>query len=141
MKYHALLPATQQMRDWCSILGQEMLHWPGVKMCHVFGTCAFYHRKVMFAMLPDERTLDSSTAISFRASPTDQTLQGADWRTFELTNSSLVGAALVSLEKAYRDSMLHPFSEPPIRLKSVMSSRNAFDHESRAHRLSPDPAI
>jgi hypothetical protein len=28
MKYHALLPATPQMRDWCSFLGQEMLHWP-----------------------------------------------------------------------------------------------------------------
>jgi hypothetical protein len=139
MKYHALLPATQQMRDWCSILTREMLHWPGVKMCHLFGTCGFYHRKVMFAMLPDERSLDSSNAISFRASPTDQ--QDADWRTFELTNRDLVDAALVSLERAYRDSMLHPFADPPIRFKSVMNSQNTSYHENHARLWSGDPAV
>jgi hypothetical protein len=122
MKCLALLPATQEMRDWCSILGQEMLHWPGVKMCHVFGTCAFYHRKVMFAMLPDKRSLDSSHAISYRASSGDQKSQEADWHTFELTNGGLVNAALGSLEKAYRDSMLDPFSEPSIRSKPVRSA-------------------
>jgi hypothetical protein len=140
MKYHALLPATPQMRDWCSFLGQEMLHWPGVKMCHLFGTCAFYHRKVMFAMLPGERSLDSSTAISFRASPVDQACQDPDWRTFELTNRDLVGAALASLEKAYRDSMLHPFA-PPIRTRSVMNFQNTSYRESRARLCPGDPVI
>jgi hypothetical protein len=141
MKYHTLLPAPQQMRDWCSILAQEMLQWPGVKMCHVFGTCAFYHRKVMFAMLPDERSLDSSTAISFRAPSTDQTRQDAEWSTFELTNRGLVGAALVSLEKAYRNSILHPFSDVPIRSKTVTNYRNAPDRESRDLEWSADRAI
>jgi hypothetical protein len=74
----------------------------------------------MFAMLPGERSLDSSTAISFRTSTVDQ---DPDWCTFELTNRDLVGAALASLEKAYRDSMLHPFA-PPIRSKSVMNFQN-----------------
>jgi hypothetical protein len=139
MKYHALLPATQQMRDWCSILAREMLDWPGVKMCHLFGTSAFYHRKVMFAMLPDERSLDSSHAISFRASLTDQ--QDADWRTFELTNRDLVDAALVSLKRAYRDSMLHPFADPPIRFKPGMNSQNTSYHENHARLWSEDPAV
>jgi hypothetical protein len=94
-------PATEEMQCWCSLLGKEMLHWPGVKMCHVFGTRAFYHRKVMFAVLPDKRSLDSSTAISFRESSGDATSQ-EDWRTFELTNRDLVNTALASLEKAYR---------------------------------------
>lgn len=96
------LPATQEMQGWCSILGHEMLCWPGVKMCHVFGTCAFYRRKVMFAILPDKRSLDSSTAISYRGASRNQANQEEDWETFELTNHYLVKAALVSLENAYR---------------------------------------
>ena len=65
MKNFALLAAAPEVREWCSILEQEMMHWPGVKVGHIFGTRAFYHRKVMFAMLPDKRSLQSSTAISF----------------------------------------------------------------------------
>jgi hypothetical protein len=65
VKNFALLPASKEIRGWCSVLEQEMMHWSGVKMSHIFGTRAFYHRKVMFAM-PDRRSLDSSTAISFR---------------------------------------------------------------------------
>jgi hypothetical protein len=106
MKYLELLPPTQEMRECCSILGQEMLHWPGVKMYHVFGTCAFYHRKVMFAMLPDKRSLDSLTAITFKAPNGDPAAQDAEWHTFELKNRTLVGDALVSLEKAYKHSSL-----------------------------------
>ena len=105
MKYLELLPPTQEMRECCSILGQKMLHWPGVKMYHVFGTCAFYHRKVMFAMLPDKRSLDSSTAITFKAPNGDPTAEDAEWHTFELKNRALVDDALISLEKAYRHSI------------------------------------
>ena len=105
MKYLEQLPPTQEMQECCSILGQKMLHWPGVKMYHVFGTCAFYHRKVMFAMLPDKRSLDSCTAISFKGSNGGATSQSAEWHTFELKNRTLVDDALVSLEKAYRDSI------------------------------------
>lgn len=94
------------MQECCSILGQKMLHWPGVKKYHVFGTCAFYHRKVMFAMLPDKRSLDSCTAISFKASPRSETNLNPEWQTFELKNRALVDDALISLEKAYKDSIL-----------------------------------
>ena len=86
MKNLALLPASPEIREWCSILEQEMMHWPGVKKSHVFGTRAFYHRKVMFAMLPDRRTLDGSTAISFLASSKDDQDRLPDWQTFELTH-------------------------------------------------------
>ena len=106
MKYLEQLPPTEEMRECCSILGQKMLHWPGVKMYHVFGTRAFYHRKVMFAMLPDKRSLDSCTAITFKSSATSQSNPGPEWKTFELKNRALVDDALVSLEKAYKDSIL-----------------------------------
>src|SRR5271156_2711549 len=117
-------PATQQMQDWCSMIALEMLRWPGVKMGHIFGTHAFYHRKVLFAILPDKRTLDSSTAISFRAAPANQATQECDWRSFELTSPDLIGPALVALEKAYRNIRLRPFIPPPGRSKPLSSTHS-----------------
>ncbi len=112
MKHYALLPLPEEVRDWCSTIGAQMMHWPGVKMNHVFGTRAFYHRKVMFAMLPDKRSLQSSTAISFITPPQDEANRDANWQTFELTDRNL-DAALASLEKAYRDSMLYSSVDRP----------------------------
>jgi hypothetical protein len=105
MKNFALLAASPEIQEWCSILEQEMMHWPGVKVGHIFGTRAFYHRKVMFAMLPDRRSLESSTAISFISSNEDEN-QSPNWQTFELKNRNLINVALTSLEKAYKDSIL-----------------------------------
>ena len=111
MKNFALLAASPEIQEWCSILEQEMMHWPGVKVGHIFGTRAFYHRKVMFAMLPDRRSLESSTAISFISSNEDEN-QSPNWQTFELKNRNLINVALTSLEKAYKDSMvLHSSSD------------------------------
>jgi hypothetical protein len=87
-----------------------MMHWPGVKVGHIFGTHAFYHRKVMFAMLPDKRSLESSTAISFITSSNEYENQSPNWQTFELKNRNLIDVALTSLEKAYKDSMVLPSS-------------------------------
>jgi hypothetical protein len=122
MKNLALLPASPEIREWCSILEQEMMHWPGVKKSHVFGTRAFYHRKVMFAMLPDRRTLDGSTAISFLASSKDDQDRLPDWQTFELNDRNLIKTALTSLEKAYKDSMLRSSVDTPSRTRYTLSS-------------------
>ncbi len=125
------LPVTQEMQDWCSLLGKEMLHWPGVTMCHVFGTCAFYHRKVLFAILPDRRTLNSSTAISFRNGYKPQADQDEDWQTFELTSGDLVDSVLATLEKAYKNSGFPRFSKRPVlasaRPSSVGSAGSAHE--------------
>jgi hypothetical protein len=110
MKY-LTLPATPEMQGWCSILCEEMLRWPGVTMCNVFGTCAFYHRKVMFAVLPGNRSLDSFTAISIRGTSGHLYTQDDDWHTFELTTSDLLNDALASLEKAYTSSSLRPATD------------------------------
>jgi hypothetical protein len=106
MKNFALLAAPPEIREWCSVLEQEMMHWPGVKVGNIFGTRAFYHRKVMFAMLPDKRSLQSSTAISFITSSHEDENRSPNWQTFELKNRNLIKAAITSLEKAYKDSML-----------------------------------
>jgi hypothetical protein len=114
MKNFALLPASKEIREWCSILEQEMMRWTGVKMIHIFGTRAFYHRKGMFAMLPDRRSLDSSTAISFRA-PVGGSNEDSGWRSFELSGPNHLDTALSLLGGAYRDSIAHPFPEKPQR--------------------------
>jgi hypothetical protein len=131
MKHYALLPLPEEVRDWCSTIGAQMMHWPGVKMNHVFGTRAFYHRKVMFAMLPDKRSLESSTAISFITPPIDQASRDANWQTFELTDRNL-DAALVSLEKAYKDSMLYSSLDRPSRIKTGPRERNGQGKNSNS---------
>jgi len=113
MKNYALLPASDEIREWCSTLEQEMMHWTGVKMSHIFGTRAFYHRKVMFAMLPDQRSLDSSTAISFRA-PLRGSNEEPGWQSFELSGRYLLDTALSLLDQAYRESVAHPFPKKTI---------------------------
>lgn len=105
-------PTTPEMQCWCSILCEEMLRWPGVKMCNVFGTCAFYHRKVMFAVLPGNRSLDSFTAILFRGTAGPLAAQDEKWHTFELTTGDLLNDALATLEMAYANSSLRLPAEP-----------------------------
>jgi hypothetical protein len=111
MKNSLLLPASQEMRELSLILEHEMIRWPGVKVAHLFGTLAFYHRKVMFAMLPDKRSLDSSDAISFIEPPNGDANKNVKWQTFELTDRSLLDKALLSLQKAYADSMSYSPSD------------------------------
>jgi hypothetical protein len=41
-------------------------------MSHIFGTLAFYHRKVMFAMLPDRRSLATLPRFRFEIPPKGQ---------------------------------------------------------------------
>jgi hypothetical protein len=122
MKNFALLPASPEIREWCSILEQEMMRWPGVKVSHIFGTRAFYHRKVMFAMLPDKRTLESSTAISFITTAKDDERRLPNWQTFELKDRNLIKAALGSLEDAYKESMLRSSMDDPGRVRRPLSS-------------------
>jgi hypothetical protein len=121
-----LLPASNELRRWCSTLEQELMQLSGVKMTHVFGTRAFYHRKVMFAMLPDRRTLEGSAAITFIASPKDYSDREPSWQIFELTGHNL-DEALVLLEQAYKLSVLRPFTDfRPLRTRvhSAVKSGN-----------------
>jgi hypothetical protein len=103
----------QAMRECSSVLEREMMSWPAIKVSHIFGTLAFYPRKVMVASLPDKRSLESSTAISFCAPLEGGATQDTDWRTFELTNRDFVGHALSLLDRAYKESALRPFSIRP----------------------------
>jgi hypothetical protein len=133
MKRFALLPAPREIREWCSILEHKMMNWPGVRMSHIFGTRAFYHRKVMFAMLPDERSLDSPSAISFIASPKDEANRSSNWQTFQLKDRNLISEALALLEKAYKDSMQLSAVDDPISVRRWFSVDSRSDGERIVH--------
>jgi hypothetical protein len=76
----------------------------------------------MFAMLPDKRTLESSTAISFITTSKDDEKWLPNWQTFELKDRNLIKAALGSLEDAYKESMLRSSMDDPGRVRRPLSS-------------------
>ncbi len=67
-------------------------------------------------MLPDKRSLESSTAISFVTSSNDDENRTPNWQTFELQSRDLIKVALKSLEKAYKDSVLRSSSDVRSRI-------------------------
>jgi hypothetical protein len=80
----------------------------------------------MFAMLPDRRTLEGSTAISFITSPKNDGSKNPSWQTFELADIRAdrpqSKGRLASQEKAYRHSMLYAFSDYPSRNTPLLKS-------------------
>jgi hypothetical protein len=132
-----LLPASEEIREWCSTLELELVQLPGVRMTHVFGTRAFYHRKVMFAMLPDKRTLEGAAVISFITSQKTESNTEQGWQMFELTESNL-DDALVLLEQAYRLSVLRPFTDyrrfPAPVYADISKTSPAFQTGSRTRQ-------
>jgi hypothetical protein len=87
----------------------------------------------MFAMLPDERSLDSPSAISFIASPKDEANRSSNWQTFQLKDRNLISEALALLEKAYKDSMQRSAVDDPISVRRWFSVDSRSDGERIVH--------
>ncbi len=88
-----LPPVSEGMRRTFALLAEELGGWPGVSMKLMFGLRAVYRNGVIFAMLPDKRSLEVADAIAYKA--------GGEWKTFEVKGEEGIGAALGILEKAY----------------------------------------
>jgi hypothetical protein len=74
-------------------LEEEVACWPDVSMRLMFGLRAIYRKKVIFALLPDKRALESPTAIAYK--------QGGKWVLFEVRDENDIGRALTVIERAY----------------------------------------
>ena len=85
-----------------TLLGQELLGWPGVSMRPMFGLRAFYRGTVVFAMLPDKRALKSPKAIAYKLPAGTARGVGRKWQLFELEEERDASDALACLDKAYR---------------------------------------
>jgi hypothetical protein len=84
------------MRRACKLLADEASTWPGVSARLMFGFRAIYRTGVVFAMLPDKRSLEVPNSIAYK--------DDEEWKSFEMEGESGVGRALAVLEKAYARS-------------------------------------
>lgn len=96
------MPVSEEMKRLSMLLSQELLLWPGVSVRPMFGLRAFYHGNVIFAMLPDKRALEKSTAVAYKLPAGTQRREGQKWQLFELEEERDVSGALAWLDKAYR---------------------------------------
>jgi hypothetical protein len=93
------------MRRLSTLLGQELLQWPGVTVRRMFGLRAFYRGRAVFAMLPDRRALENPRAIAYKLPAGTAQQEGRKWRLFALEEKPDLGGALACLGQAYRKAV------------------------------------
>jgi len=83
----------EEMRRVFSLLAEEVCTWPDVHTRLMFGFRAVYRGGVIFAMLPDKRSLEMPNAIAYK--------RGGKWLAFEVKGEEGIGEVLAVLESAY----------------------------------------
>ena len=84
---------SDEMKHVWALLAAEVAGWPDVSMRLMFGLRAIYRNKVIFALLPDKRALESPRAMAFK--------QEGKWVLFEIRDENDMGKALAVIERAY----------------------------------------
>jgi hypothetical protein len=87
-----LPPVSDEMRRIFALIAEEVAMWPEVSTRLMFGLRAVYRNGVVFAMLPDKRSLDVPDSIAYK--------DGGEWKSLEVKEEG-IGAALAVIEKAY----------------------------------------
>jgi hypothetical protein len=88
-----LPPASNEMRRISALLAEEMSAWPDVTTRPMFGLRAAYGGGVIFALLPDKRSLETPNGLGYK--------KRGKWMKLQITDEASIGAALAILEKAY----------------------------------------
>ena len=92
-----LAPVSEEMRRIFSLIAEEVAAWPGVSSKLMFGLRAIYCGGVVFAMIPDKRSLETPDAIAYK--------EGGEWKTFEVKGEEGIREALGVLEETYARSV------------------------------------
>jgi hypothetical protein len=111
-------PISEDMRQWSSLLGAELMTWPAISTKAMFGFLSFYRAGKIFAALPRTRGFDSSSSLILKFNPmpaallrraqsdarmdTNTRVPGKGWFSFEVTSEDDLGDALHWLERAYQ---------------------------------------
>jgi hypothetical protein len=118
---------SEQMREWSTLLGQELQTWSGVTSRPMFGMTAFYRNEIIFSVLPRTLSFETPTSVGFKlyqASSAISQLLHADprialptdretgWITFEIQDSRDLTRALEWLMRAYRSCATHGAAHP-----------------------------
>ena len=109
--------ASEEMKQRCAMLGQELSRWPKVTARPMFGLRGFYRGKKIFAALPVTRAVRNPDALIFRIQPmppallerakkepridTENRVPSAKWFTFEIHSEGDFRDALWWLSQAY----------------------------------------
>ena len=87
-----LPPVSEEMRRTFALLAEEIATWPGVSTKLMFGFRAVYRDGIVFAMLPDKRSLEVPDSIAYKE---------GEWKAFEVKSEEAIAGALAVLERAY----------------------------------------
>jgi len=109
--------ASEEMKQWSALLGQELKKLPRVTAKPMFGMLAYYRGPKIFGALPVTRGIGSPNGFMFKIKPMSPDLQqraGADsrisatknlqtrkWNVFELNSAEDLHDALWWLNQAY----------------------------------------
>ncbi len=112
-----LPPASEEMKQWSALLGQELSGWPHVTSRPMFGFLGFYRRKKIFAALPVTRGIQTPNSLMFRITPmppelfqracreprmgVESQLPRTKWFSFEINSTDDLRDALWWLNQAY----------------------------------------
>lgn len=109
--------ASEEMKQWSALLGQELKKLPKVSAKPMFGMLAYFRGSKIFGALPVTRGIGSPNGFMFKINPMSAELQKRavsddriaasknlrthKWRIFELTCSEDLRDALWWLNQAY----------------------------------------
>ena len=109
--------ASEEMKEWSALLGQEMQKWPKVTAKPMFGMLGYYRGPKIFGALPVTRGIGSANGLMFKINPMPPQLQeraGSDsrisatknlqtrkWNIFEINCAEDLRDALWWLNQAY----------------------------------------
>ena len=115
----SMFKVAEPTREWSERLTAELRSWPDVGIRPMFGMLACYRSRTIFAALPAQRTLYSSSAIAFKLQdPPATTLRrlqedgrilasggiGARWYGFQVDSPEDIRDALLWLGLAYESA-------------------------------------
>jgi hypothetical protein len=109
--------ASEEMKQWSTMLGGELSTWPQVTARPMFGLRGFYRGKKIFAALPVTRAIKNPNSLIFRIKPmppdllerarkepridTENAVPSAKWFVFELNSEADFRDALWWINQAY----------------------------------------
>ena len=108
---------SEEMKQWSTMLGNELSAWPKVTARPMFGLRGFYRGRKIFAALPVTRGIKNPNSLIFRIQPmptellerakkepridTESAAPSAKWFTFELNSEADFRDALWWLNQTY----------------------------------------
>ena len=115
-----MVRVSNEMKEWCGMLGHEISTWPDVTVRPMFGLQAFYRKAKIFAGLPVTRAIGGVNSVIFKLGKpsgeqstrmgqdlrvsTGKSMRSVSWYAFELTSEDEIRVVLWWLGQAYENA-------------------------------------